>query len=75
MCVFLIVMTGRQHVVCSTQNSLCFNNEVVCVIPVSQQVSGVFIIDAYVMITECAWKEVVYLPGNVEDIAHSGEER
>ena len=58
-----------------SRDSLCFNNEVVCFIPVRQQVSGVFIVDAYVVITECAWKEVVYLPGNVEDIAHPGEER
>lgn len=54
---------------------LCFNNKVVCVIPVSEQVSGLFIVDAYVVITESAWKEVVYLPGNIEDIAHPGEER
>lgn len=59
---------------CSTQDSLCFNNEVVCVVPVSQQVSGLLIIDAYVVITECAWKEVIYLPGNVEDIANPGKE-
>lgn len=56
-------------------DSLCFYNEVVRFIPVRQQVSGVFVVDAYVVITECAWKEVVYLPGNVEDIAHPGEER
>lgn len=54
---------------------LCLNNEVVRVIPVRQQVSGVFIVDAYVVIIECAWKEVVYLPSNVKDIAHPGEER
>lgn len=65
----------EQHVFCSTRDSLRFNNEVVRVIPVSQQVSGIFIVDAYVVITECAWKEVVYLPGNVKDIAHPGEER
>lgn len=62
-------------VFCSSQDSLCFNNEVVSVIPVSQQVSGIFIVDPYVVITECALKEVVYLPGNIEDIAHTGKER
>lgn len=65
----------EQHVFCSTQDSLRFNNEVVRVIPVSQKISGIFIVDAYVMITECARKEVVYLPGHVKDIAHPGEDR
>lgn len=68
-------MIRYQYVFCSTLDLLCFNNEVVRVIPVSQQVSGLFIVDTYVVITEGAWKEVVYLPGNVENETHPGEER
>lgn len=68
-------MIRYRYVFCSTEDSLCFNNKVVCVIPVSQQISGLFIVDAYVVITECAWEEVVYLSGNIEDITHPGEER
>jgi len=59
----------------STEDSLCLHNKVVRVVPVSEQVGGLFIVDAYVVVTERPWKEVVYLPGNVEDVAHSGEER
>lgn len=58
----------------SSQHSLCFNNKVVGVIPVRQQVSGIFIIHTYVVIIERAGKKVIYLPGNVKDIAHPREE-
>lgn len=53
---------------------LCFNYEVVCLVPVGQQVCSLLIIDPYVVVGECSWEEVIYLPGDVEDIAHPGEE-
>lgn len=51
-------------------DSLCFNDEVVRLIPMSQQVCSLFIVDPYVVIAECAGEEVVYLPCDVEDVAH-----
>ena len=65
----------KQHVFFPSKDSLCFYNEVVRLVPVSQQVRGVLIVDADVVITESAWKEVVYFSGNVEDVADPGEER
>lgn len=53
-------------------HSLCLDDEVVRVVPVGQQVSGVIVIHTDVVVTEGPWEEVVNLSGHVEDIAHPG---
>ena len=54
-------------------HSLGLEDKVVGMVPVGQQVCGLLIIHTYVVVAECPREEVVYLPGHVEDVAHSGE--
>jgi len=53
-------------------HSLCFEDEVVGVVPVGQQVGGLLVVDAHVVVAERPREEVVYLPGHVEDVPHPG---
>lgn len=50
--------------------SLGFNDEVVGVVPVGQQVGGFLVVHAHIEIGEHSWEEVVNLPSDVEDVAH-----
>lgn len=50
---------------------LCFDDKVVGVIPVGQQVSGILVVHADVVIREHPWEEVVNLSGNVQNVANS----
>lgn len=56
----------------SSGHSLSLDDEVVCVVPVGQQVSGVIVIHTDVVVTEGPREEVVNLSGHVEDIVHPG---
>lgn len=49
---------------------LSLNNEVVCVVPVSQQVRGFIVVHTNVVVTKSAWEKVVDLPRDIEDVAH-----
>lgn len=40
-----------------------------------EQVGGILIVNAHVVVAERPGKEVVDLPGNVENVAHPEEER
>lgn len=51
--------------------SLGFDNEVVGVIPVRQQVRGLHIVHPDVVIGEHPWEEVINLSGNIQDVTHS----
>lgn len=50
--------------------SLCFRDEFVSIIPVSQEIRCLFIIYTDVMILKDSWEEVVYLSSDVQDIPH-----
>lgn len=50
--------------------SLCFRDEFVSVIPVSQQICCFFIIYSDVMILKDSWEEVIYLSSDIQDIPH-----
>lgn len=50
---------------------LGFDNKIVGVIPVGQQVSGLLVVHAYVEIREHAWEEVVDLSGDIQDVTNS----
>lgn len=47
-----------------------FNDKVVRVVPVGQQVSGLLVIHAHVEIREHAREEVVNLSGDIQDVTH-----
>lgn len=49
---------------------LCFRDEFVSVIPVSQEIRCLFIIYPNVMIFEDAWEEVIYLSSDIQNIPH-----
>lgn len=51
--------------------SLGFDNKVVGVVPVGQQVGSILIVHTDVVIQEHPWKEVVDLSGNIQDVTHS----
>lgn len=36
----------------------------------SQQISGLLVVNSYIMICKCAWEEVVNLPGDIKDVTH-----
>lgn len=55
-------------------NLLGFGNEFERVVPVLQQVGGLLIVHSDVMVLKHPGKEVVYLPGHVQDVTHSIEE-
>lgn len=50
---------------------LGFDNEVVGLVPVGQQVGGLLVVHAHVEIREHPWEEVVNLSGNIQDVTHS----
>lgn len=50
--------------------SLCFRDEFVSVIPVSQEICCLFIIYSDVMILKDSWEEVIYLSSDIQDIPH-----
>lgn len=52
------------------QNSLCFRDEFVSVIPVSQEIRCLFIIHSDVMILKDSGEEVVYLSSDIQDVPH-----
>lgn len=51
--------------------SLGFDNEVVGVVPVGQQVCSILIVHTDVMIREHPWEEVVNLSGDIQNVTHS----
>lgn len=51
-------------------DSLCFRDEFVSVIPVSQEVRCLFIIHPNVVILKDSREEVVYLSSDIQDIAN-----
>lgn len=50
---------------------LGFGDELVGFVPVLQQVGGLFIVHSDVVVLKHPRKEVVYLPGHVQDVAHA----
>lgn len=50
--------------------SLCFRDEFVSVIPVSQEIRCLFIIYPNVMILKDSWEEVIYLSSDIQDIPY-----
>lgn len=50
---------------------LGFGDELVGLVPVLQQVGGLLIVHSDVVVLKHPWEEVVYLPGHVQDVAHS----
>lgn len=50
---------------------LSLNDEVVCVVPVSQQVRGLFVVHTHIVVTKSPWEKVVDLPSDIEDVAHT----
>ena len=52
------------------RDSLCFRDEFVSVIPVSQEVGCLFIIHPNVVILKDSREEVVYLSSDIQDIAN-----
>ena len=50
--------------------SLCFRDEFVSVIPVSQEIRCLFIIYPNVVILKDSWEEVIYLSSDIQDISH-----
>lgn len=62
---------GTQVRICVWDHySLCFRDEFVSVIPVSQEIRCLFVIYADVMILKDSWEEVIYLSSDIQDIAH-----
>lgn len=57
--------------VCVCSGLLGFGDELVGVIPVLQQVGGLFIVHSNVMVLKHPWEEVINLPGHIQDVAHS----
>lgn len=51
--------------------SLGFDDKVVGVVPVGQQVGGVLVVHANIVIREHPWEEVVNLSGDIQDVTHS----
>lgn len=49
---------------------LRFHDEVIGLVPVGQQIRGLVIINADVVVGECAREEVVDFPSDVQDISH-----
>lgn len=62
---------SRTSPACVCLSLLGFGDELVRVVPVLQQVGGLFIVHSDVVILEHPWEEVVDLPGHVQDVVHS----
>lgn len=52
-----------------------FDNKVVGVVPVGQQVAGVLVVNAYVVIGKDAREEVVNLSRHVQDVADAEKQQ
>lgn len=66
---------SRVQFVLRSRHSLGSDNEVVGLVPVSQQVCGLLVVHPDVVVGERAREEVVYFPGHVEDVAHTASRR
>lgn len=54
-----------------SQHSLGLVDEVISLVPVCQQVRGLLVVHADVVIREQAWEEVVDFPGDVQDVINA----
>lgn len=63
--------TGVRMCVQDHRYSLCFRDEFVSVIPVSQEIRCLFIIHSDVMILKDSWEEIIYLSSDIQDIPYS----
>lgn len=54
-----------------SQHSLGLVDEVISLVPVCQQVRGLLVVHADVVIRKQAWEEVVDFPGDVQDVINA----
>lgn len=54
-----------------SQHSLGLVDEVISLVPVCQQVRGLLVVHADVVVGKQAWEEVVDLPGDIQDVVNA----